>query len=593
MFSYIFMKILEKWPERYNLGINILTCGHARKVKTEILRTYVKPNIKLLDIGCGTGQFAANAARAGADVVGIDISERMLSAARKRVRDQGLSAKVNLYHAGVIEMDSLFDDNSFDLITATLIISELYTEQRHWMLSEIRRILKPSGTLILADEVKPNKLLQKLAYLLVRSVLAVITYAFTGTGTKPVADISKELSETGFEITREKHSLLGSFMVVSARKKTGSFSRLEQSVQAKYPHQDFSLLKSVWDYVGRWFPNPVEPGLRIIGSPTENSPVLVTSNFHLTVRRLEKALRDSNCYVLAAPTRGINVWCAACGGTMNSNSIITVIKTSGINEKVHHRRLILPQLCAPGIDRKLLRQETGWDSSFGPVYATDVPSFLSNNCKKTLTQTIARFPLSFRLEMLFSMNFLIFGLIGFIAFLINPGWLLYLTVFFWVPGIILYAGFPFFPGKSGWAKAITLAGLEVLCIALLSVFILGQPYWAHWGWMIAASAMTIWLGFDLRGSVGANPSEAEYLVTRLGIKSIGKVFTSRGEKSGVVQKDESKCTNCQMCIGVCPSGVFSLSKNGGVLMNNPSKCFTCNACIKQCPADAFHIACWD
>ena len=36
MFSYVFMKILESRPARYDLGINILTAGHARRVKKQI-----------------------------------------------------------------------------------------------------------------------------------------------------------------------------------------------------------------------------------------------------------------------------------------------------------------------------------------------------------------------------------------------------------------------------------------------------------------------------------------------------------------------------------------------------------------------------
>ncbi len=36
MFSYIFMKVLEKRPERYDTGINILSGGHAEKIRKQI-----------------------------------------------------------------------------------------------------------------------------------------------------------------------------------------------------------------------------------------------------------------------------------------------------------------------------------------------------------------------------------------------------------------------------------------------------------------------------------------------------------------------------------------------------------------------------
>jgi SAM-dependent methyltransferase len=84
MFSYIFMKILESRPSRYDKGINILTGGHAKRVKRKIVDRWIKPGLEILDIGCGTGELLELATRAGARVSGIDISEGMLSIAQNR-----------------------------------------------------------------------------------------------------------------------------------------------------------------------------------------------------------------------------------------------------------------------------------------------------------------------------------------------------------------------------------------------------------------------------------------------------------------------------------------------------------------------------
>ena len=64
-----------------------------------------------------------------------------------------------------------------------------------------------------------------------------------------------------------------------------------------------------------------------------------------------------DCYLLVAPSKGINVWCASCGGEFNEFPAISAIKTSGISEKVKYRILIAPQLSAPGIDIKKVREE--------------------------------------------------------------------------------------------------------------------------------------------------------------------------------------------------------------------------------------------
>jgi len=89
MFSYVFMKILERRPERYDTGINILSGGHARKIRKRIVRNFVKPDMDLLDIGCGTGSLLMDAAIAGANATGVDISKGMLAVARKRIVKNG------------------------------------------------------------------------------------------------------------------------------------------------------------------------------------------------------------------------------------------------------------------------------------------------------------------------------------------------------------------------------------------------------------------------------------------------------------------------------------------------------------------------
>ena len=120
MFSYIFMKILESRPHRYDWGINFLTKGQAGRIKEQIVTNFVRPDMAILDVGCGTGDLAVRAARVGALVTGVDISEGMLAVAQERVKKNGLENKVVLQHAGVDEIDSLFDEKSFDLITSTV-----------------------------------------------------------------------------------------------------------------------------------------------------------------------------------------------------------------------------------------------------------------------------------------------------------------------------------------------------------------------------------------------------------------------------------------------------------------------------------------
>lgn len=324
-----------------------------------------------------------------------------------------------------------------------------------------------------------------------------------------------------------------------------------------------------------------------MGHPDEDSPVFVTSNFHLTVKRVKEALEGEDCYLLVAPTRGINVWCASTGGDMNTQSIIRVVKTSKISEKVEHRKLILPQFSAPGIDREYLKQKTGWNAVFGPAYAKDIPTFLKNNFNKTKDQCKAKFPLQFRLEMLLSMNFLIWVLIGIITLLINSSWFLKASTFFWLSGFILYAGFPFIPTRSGWLKGVFVSLIEMIAIVLFSSLVMGYSWWAYWNWMIVVFVINMWLGFDLRGIVAGYSSEAEQLLDKLGFKSFGGYFSTENKEFGIINLDKDKCIDCETCLNVCPKGVYGQEVNQDeVFLQHPESCFECNACIRQCPVNA-------
>ena len=588
MFSYIFMKILESRPHRYDWGINFLTKGQAGKIKEQIVTNFVRPDMAILDVGCGTGDLAVRAARVGALVTGVDISEGMLAVAQERVKKNGLENKVVLQHAGVDEIDSLFDEKSFDLITSTLVMSELYTEEREWALKALSRILKPDGKLLVVSEVRPKHLLKRAIYYVLRLPLALITYLICQTGTKPVRNIADEMRRAGFEIIKERYSFLESTVTLVA----GRSEVAQPAVVARVmkPDQDRSPIKSLFDFCGRWFPNPVVPGLRKIGTPGRDSPVIVTGNFHLTVRRVERALKFQSCYLLVVPSKGINVWCASAGGEMNTHSIITALKTSGIDRLVDHRVLVLPQLSAPGIDTKQLKKVSGWQGRWGPVYASSLPMHLAKGHTKTQKQCKVRFDLPFRLEMLFAMNFLLWLFFAAIALAIDPAWAAVMTLIFWGAGFVLYGGYYLLPFKSGWSKALMLAIGAIAVFVGVSLHAAGSP-WHYAGWMIFTSLVILSIGFDLKGIVGDRTSEAEALLHKLGFESFGHLFRSKGIHAGYITQDKSRCVNCNTCGMVCPAGVYGLAKNRkDIIIVDDSICLKCNGCVMQCPRKALSLS---
>ena len=218
MASYVFMKILESAPQRYDRGINILSLGQSKRIQQEIVENYITPGDEVLEIGCGTGTLAVSCAEKGASVVGFDISSQMLAVARRKVQERNLADKIKLKEIDAIEMDKAFDNETFDKIVSTLVFSEFYPDEQRYVLGEAYRVLRPGGLIVIADEVRSNSLWKRILQLLVRIPLVVITYILTQTSTKALKDIKSPLIDAGFKIIHEKRSLLDSFGLYVAKK---------------------------------------------------------------------------------------------------------------------------------------------------------------------------------------------------------------------------------------------------------------------------------------------------------------------------------------------------------------------------------------
>jgi hypothetical protein len=143
----------------------------------------------------------------------------------------------------------------------------------------------------------------------------------------------------------------------------------------------------------------VAPGLYKLGAPTPESLVFVTANYSLSFDALRTSLRGLDAYILVLDTRGVNVWCAAGKHTFGTRELVRRIKAVDLNAVVSHRRLILPQLGAPGVAAHEVKQQTGFVVEYGPVRATDIPEYLKNH-RATPAMRLVKFPLSDRLVLI-------------------------------------------------------------------------------------------------------------------------------------------------------------------------------------------------
>src|SRR3954468_6421737 len=105
---------------------------------------------------------------------------------------------------------------------------------------------------------------------------------------------------------------------------------------------------------------PCRLGLRRVGHPGTESPVLLSGNYTLTVYRLLRVLRGFDCWLLVANARGSNVWCAAGMNEFTEHDVIDAINVAALPDVVGHRRLIAPPYAAPGVDVRKVKEETGF-----------------------------------------------------------------------------------------------------------------------------------------------------------------------------------------------------------------------------------------
>jgi hypothetical protein len=125
----------------------------------------------------------------------------------------------------------------------------------------------------------------------------------------------------------------------------------------------------------------VAPGLYAVGQPNAHAPVLLTANYKLSFDHLRKQLSAVDAWLLVLDTRGINVWCAAGKGTFGTNEVIRQVQRTKLTQVVNHRKIILPQLGAPGVCAQEVKKGCGFEVVWGPIRAKDVPSYLAANQK--------------------------------------------------------------------------------------------------------------------------------------------------------------------------------------------------------------------
>ncbi|MFO7627708.1 MAG: mercury methylation corrinoid protein HgcA [Candidatus Fermentibacteraceae bacterium] len=262
----------------------------------------------------------------------------------------------------------------------------------------------------------------------------------------------------------------------------------------------------------------VAPGLYALGSPDADSEVLVTASYKLSFDTLRSALGDESYWILVLDTRGVNVWCAAGAGTFGTDELVRRIEITGLNCRVNHRRVMVPQLGAPGIAAHLVKQRSGFSVVYGPVRASDIPAFIRAGHRAVpamrkksflLRERLALIPIELTAapRLLIPMS-LLFGILG--GLLGNAGiWAdggraalsaLLAGAFALLAGAVLTpALLPLLPGRAFWVKSLapgTLSGVATAAL-LAGTDSLGT---GHLAWFLIVTALSAFLAMNFTGA---------------------------------------------------------------------------------------------
>lgn len=123
-------------------------------------------------------------------------------------------------------------------------------------------------------------------------------------------------------------------------------------------------------------PVAVEPGVREVGKPDANAPVLLTSNFALTYYTVGNDLENQavSCRLLVLNTEGLSVQASVAGGQFTSSGVKDLIATTGVEGKVKHRKLIIPGMAARLSGD--IEDQTKWEVLVGPQDSSEIKGFL-------------------------------------------------------------------------------------------------------------------------------------------------------------------------------------------------------------------------
>lgn len=186
----------------------------ARFKRSLVEQMALRPGMRVLDLGCGTGTLTIMIKQLHPDVeiTGIDGDPEVLAIAREKATEAGISVQ---WDSG-LAYDLPYADGSFDRVVSSLVIHHLTMPDKQRTFIEVLRVLRPGGELHILDFGKPYNLYTRLAATVIRH--------FEETAEQLDGRLPEMLTGSGFtELDEIRHftTIFGPLAVLKAAKPVG------------------------------------------------------------------------------------------------------------------------------------------------------------------------------------------------------------------------------------------------------------------------------------------------------------------------------------------------------------------------------------
>lgn len=124
-------------------------------------------------------------------------------------------------------------------------------------------------------------------------------------------------------------------------------------------------------------PVQVTPGIYDINEPGADDQLMITTNFSITYFSVANEVEGTGmpAWLLVADAEGLSVLTGWAAGKFDADKIATTVKTTGITEKINHKKLIIPGAVSV-LSGELEDELPGWEILVGPREAVDIPSYM-------------------------------------------------------------------------------------------------------------------------------------------------------------------------------------------------------------------------